>query len=310
MSRRHLRDIDLNLLVCLDALLRHRSVSAAADELGLSQSGASRALQRLREQLEDPLLVQVGRRLEPTARARELAEPVAEVLSRAAEVFRSPTFDARAAGGAIRIGIPDHLAWLIGADLLHRLEVEAPNLDVVLRSFSRDWRTELRDGVVDLAFGVVSGDEAQLRQRTVFHDPWRVLLAEDHPALSEPLTMQRFAALDHGMMTVSGTGPGHVDQALAAHGLSRRVRMRASSPLVVAMLARETELVVTTTAWLATALSQLGGFVVRELPLEVPALPLPLVWHELNDADARHRWARDLIADVVRAARAPELGVC
>ncbi|WP_308187555.1 LysR family transcriptional regulator [Paraburkholderia aspalathi] len=44
----HIRDLDLNLLVVFDALLRERSVTRAASEVGLSQGAMSHALNRLR----------------------------------------------------------------------------------------------------------------------------------------------------------------------------------------------------------------------------------------------------------------------
>ncbi len=62
--------LDLNLLVALDLLLQKRSVSAAAAEMRITQSAMSNALSRLRDYFGDELLVKVGRRLEPTARAR------------------------------------------------------------------------------------------------------------------------------------------------------------------------------------------------------------------------------------------------
>lgn len=64
------------LLVAFDALLAERSVTRAANRLGLSQPGMSNALARLRKLFGDPLLVREGMTLVPTPRADSLAEPV------------------------------------------------------------------------------------------------------------------------------------------------------------------------------------------------------------------------------------------
>ena len=48
-------NFDLNLLRVLDALLRERNVSRAAERLSLSQPAVSNALGRLRELLDDRL---------------------------------------------------------------------------------------------------------------------------------------------------------------------------------------------------------------------------------------------------------------
>jgi hypothetical protein len=70
------KNLDLNLLAALDKLIRLRSVSRAAEELSITQSAMSNALNRLRQHFDDPLLVQVGRRMELTPRAIALEQPV------------------------------------------------------------------------------------------------------------------------------------------------------------------------------------------------------------------------------------------
>src|SRR5216684_1944528 len=72
-------DVDLNLLVALDALLAEGSVTGAARRLGLSASAMSRTLARLRSATGDPLLVRAGRGLVPTPRAAELRDRVHEL---------------------------------------------------------------------------------------------------------------------------------------------------------------------------------------------------------------------------------------
>src|SRR3954468_3306773 len=84
------RRLDLNLLVALDALLSECSVSRAAERLCLGQSATSSALGRLREHFNDPLLVQVGRRLEPTALGLALAPKVQQALALTREIVDAP----------------------------------------------------------------------------------------------------------------------------------------------------------------------------------------------------------------------------
>jgi LysR family transcriptional regulator, nod-box dependent transcriptional activator len=74
--------LDLNLLVALDLMLRLRSISRAAEQMNMSQSAMSNALTRLRQYFDDPLLVQVGRRLELTPRAEAMQDAVRDILVR------------------------------------------------------------------------------------------------------------------------------------------------------------------------------------------------------------------------------------
>src|SRR5262249_39085338 len=65
----HMVDInrfDLNLLRVLDAMLSESQVSAAARRLNRSQPAMSAALTRLREALQDPILVRDGQRMRLT----------------------------------------------------------------------------------------------------------------------------------------------------------------------------------------------------------------------------------------------------
>jgi DNA-binding transcriptional LysR family regulator len=71
---------DLNLFPVLDALLDERSVTRAAQRLGRSQPAVSASLRRLRDYLDDPLLVPLGRGQTLSPRARALIEPVREAM--------------------------------------------------------------------------------------------------------------------------------------------------------------------------------------------------------------------------------------
>ena len=86
--------LDLNLLVVLNALLTECNISRAAEKIYLSQSATSSALARLRDYFDDELLVSSGRQLVLTPRAKELVEPVREVLMRIdSTIATQPQFD-------------------------------------------------------------------------------------------------------------------------------------------------------------------------------------------------------------------------
>ena len=80
MKHFDLRRIDLNLLVTFDALMTTRSVTRAAERLGLGQPAVSHALARLREVTGDSLFVNSRHGLVPTSRAVGIAGWVRSVL--------------------------------------------------------------------------------------------------------------------------------------------------------------------------------------------------------------------------------------
>ena len=68
----NVKRIDLNLLVYLNTLLKERSVSRAAEKLGITQPAMSNALRRLRDLLGDPILVRTSSGMAPTERATNM----------------------------------------------------------------------------------------------------------------------------------------------------------------------------------------------------------------------------------------------
>ena len=104
-----LTKLDLNLLVYLDALLTECHVTNASKQVGLSQSAMSRALSRLRETFEDPLLHKTLHGMERTPLGVQLMPEVRlllEQIEHTLAIGQRDQFD------------PGHDArrWVIGAD--------------------------------------------------------------------------------------------------------------------------------------------------------------------------------------------------
>src|SRR5690242_6700423 len=86
---RLMANLDLNLLVTLDTLLRDRNVTRTADHLGVSQPAVSGALARLRRHFDDPLLTRVGNRYELTALAARVAALTGPAIAGVRRVFET-----------------------------------------------------------------------------------------------------------------------------------------------------------------------------------------------------------------------------
>src|SRR4051794_36168050 len=143
--------LDLNLLVALDVLLDERSISRAAEQLNLSPSTMSHSLTRLREYFGDDLLVQIGRKMELTARAETLRDVVRDVLLQIdSRIAATPRFDPQQSDRTFRICASDY-AQLVFAPALLRLAAQARSK--VRFSFTPFFTTPIRElerGDVDL----------------------------------------------------------------------------------------------------------------------------------------------------------------
>src|SRR6476620_2506100 len=126
----NLNSLDLNLLVALDALLREANVSRAAMRIGLSQPAASHALQRLRDLINDPLLVRTGARMELTPRAQALRAPLAQALDQVRSLFSADAFDAVRSERQFRLMMPDLAVELLMPPLMEKITKLAPHLRI------------------------------------------------------------------------------------------------------------------------------------------------------------------------------------
>ncbi|HYH38748.1 MAG TPA: LysR family transcriptional regulator [Azospirillum sp.] len=300
MREVNLAGIDLNLLVALDALLAERSVTRAADRVGLSQPAMSRVLGRLRALFGDRLLVRSSAGLIPTPRAEALAPRLRAVLAEVGRIVQPPGFDPATVRGTARLAMPDYLGLLVLPALLHRLEREAPGLDIVLAPPRAGTLAELEAGDLDLAVGNFPQVPAGFFGRTVMTDGFACLARRGHPALAEPLTPERFAGLRHALITIrDDRSPGAVDEALARRGLTRRIALRVPNFLAAPLIVAETDLILTLPRRLAHWLAGRADVQVVEPPLELGTFAITQLWHERRRDDPEHAWLRATLAAAI-----------
>jgi len=302
--------LDLNLLVALDRLLATSSVTLAAGELGITQPAMSRSLQRLRDVLGDPLLVRVGRGLVPTPRAEALVPVVSEALQAARRVFTRPEpFDPATARGEVRIAMGDESQATLGPAILESLWRQAPNVDVRLLRLSLETVPLALSGKVDLALSpdlaalpLSAGPAPDLREfvvRKLYERRFVVVSSPRHPR--RRFTLESFTAADHLLVGPDGSGRGFVDELLAARGLHRRVAVTVSNFASATHMVAQSRLVATLPEEAVRMASV--RLVVARPPLELPTLPVMLVWHPRNTTDPRHRFVRESVVRAIRAAR-------
>lgn len=298
-------DIDLNLLRALDALIAERHVTRAAARLGVSQSAASHALARLREQLGDPLLVR-GRRgaMLPTPRALALAAVVQRALADVAAAWRPPAaFDPATARRTFHVGASDYAELVLLPALVARLAEHAPGVDLFVHDVPRDLAGALAAGDLDAVLAPARPEEltADCFQRTLFDEHFVCAMRRGHPAAARRLTLDRFCALHHVLIAPRGTPGGFVDDALAARGRSRRVALAVPHFLIVPHVLATTDLIATVASRVAAAFAGPHALVTVRPPVEVSGFAIHLLWHQRTQADDAQRWLREQIAATATA---------
>ncbi|WP_077800379.1 LysR family transcriptional regulator [Streptomyces sp. JHA26] len=291
--------IDLNLLLALDVLLEEQSVQGAARRLHLSEPAMSRTLGRIRKALGDPVLVRAGRRMVPTPRALAVRAEVSAVVERARALFApAADTDLRTVSRTFTILCHDTLPAARGAVLFARAAEEAPGIRLRFLNESHVDAPFLREGTADLEVGMVDSTAPEVHVEIVREDRMMGVVRAGHPLLAGELTVERFAAADHLIVSRRGRLQGPIDTALAERGLRRRVTGTVGTFPSSLFVLRETDLVGLITSW-SMPLADTLGLVPFEIPLPLPPLRLGLAWHPRHDADPAHAWLRATVGDLL-----------
>jgi DNA-binding transcriptional LysR family regulator len=295
-------DLDFNLLVALDALLKEQSVSGAARRLGLSTSAMSRTLSRLRIAIGDPILVPAGRGMVATPHAIAIAEEV-HLLKDAVKTVLSPqpTVEIRQVRRDFTIRANEAFVLLFAAGLSAAVANAAPGIRLRFAPRSDKDIQALRDAAVDLDIGVLPQDSGELRCQTLFEDQYVGIARLGHPIFeAEPITVERYAGWGHVVFSTQANFAGPVDRALAELDHSRDVRLIVPSfPAVIAVAAASDLIGAVPKSYCQSfAISRIKTF---DLPVAMPGFNIVQAWHPRMDADPVHRWLRALIFETFRS---------
>ncbi|MDR3469806.1 MAG: LysR family transcriptional regulator [Xanthobacteraceae bacterium] len=298
----HVSRIDLNLFVVFDAIFSEGGVTAAAARLNLTQPAVSHALARLRLAFGDPLFVRQGRTLVPTPRARRaIGEVRAAIRGLSATLADAGGFRPADARQTFTVGMRDITETTLMPDLMARLARAAPQVALsVVRAGRRSLEAELAAGTVDAAIDVLLPLGGAVKRQKLMSEPLAVLARRDHPRIRRRLTLARYLAEDHVVVSARRRGEAAVDLELARAGHQRWVKLRCQHYFAAARAVARTDLVCTVTAEMARLLA-------RAQPLQVLRFPLPtrefdafLYWHDNLDADPANRWLRELLVAAAR----------
>ncbi len=288
-------DLDIDLILTLDALLQDRNITHAAARLGVSQPAMSARLARLRALFGEPLFIPSphGRGVLPTPRAEALRPQVAGVLRGIAAMLEPSTFSAQSSTRTFVIALHENPALMLGAELLNQLGREAPGvrLRFALPEMAK-LPGQLESGDVDVYIGVNAGAHEGWIRRTLFEDEFATAQRKAHPRGTGPLDIAGYCALSH--LVVSSEGDpfsGFVDQNLAGLGYQRNVVMSTQSYAMAPPIVAGTDL-------LCTLPRRMLQRFARTLDIFPPPLPLQpiaigMYWHPKNSQDPANAWLRE-----------------
>ena len=296
-----LRNIDLNLLVVLDALLTEKHVTRTGARLHLSQPAISHSLSKLRVLLDDPILIRQGSEVVLSALAQNLQAPLKEILSQI-EILLGKSIDFVPANShrTFRLAMSDYGAAIVLPKLLRQLRAEAPNTTLVVTQDSRHGMLEqIAQGKIDLALGVFPNLSADISSEVLFEETFSCLLDRSTLPANGQLDLDNYLLRPHIPVSVDGCSNGEIDRLLRDEGLQRRIAVSVPHWRTAPSMISNTDLILTVaTRTLDNALLD-EELVSLSPPLPIPPFPFVQLWHNRFGEDPAHRWLREQVRQVV-----------
>ena len=296
-----IRNVDLNLLVALDALLAERSVSRAAVRLHLSQPAASALLARLRELFGDPLLMRSAGGMLPTPRALELLGPLKQVLHEINAILQPRSvFDPANAVQTFTLSASDYVEYTLLPALVDYLERKAPGVRLAVRPLDlQTVQKQMEVGEVDLCITGLQNAPAGLHTRPLYAERIVSVVRRRHPGIGTSLTLDTFCALEHILVAVHGSSfSARIDEALAALGRRRHARLAVPHFLLVPEIVARSDMISALPQRLARGYAD--KLRILEPPLKVEGFTVGEIWHERNQREPAQQWLRDVLLELAR----------
>jgi DNA-binding transcriptional LysR family regulator len=299
--------IEVSLLFCLEALLAEKSVTRAANRLGMSQPGMSNALSRLRELTRDPLLVRTGRGMELTPRALELTTLVKTGLLVLEDIFSDPRpFEPARAEGTLTVAMSDSMALLLGPQLIGRFDREAPQLCVGIQRLDHtNLFAQMAEGRIDLAVGYATSVPEQMYASDLLIQSLSAIRSARHPRIqSHRLTLEDFMRERHVLTAAPNVAlswaESSVAEALKLRNLVRTVGARVNSILLAPEIVVSSSLLCTMPTWLARRSEASLQLKLHDVPVDITPFKTTMVWHERTHRQPLHQWVRAAMRQLVQ----------
>jgi DNA-binding transcriptional LysR family regulator len=300
-----LSQLDLNLLVVLETVLAERSVVRAARRLHVTPSAVSNSLARLRDALEDPLVLRQGRGIVPTPRAAALGPVLTQTLQEIDRAVYGYNFDPATTTRQFTLAIADAGQIVqvprLAAELtrhMPRARLRVVGIDTLLSSGG------LAGTEVDVALAALPNEGPGVRSIALYEEQSVLVARNKHPVLGYRVAKRDLSALRHVDVHVA---PGHGYRELAAAyrraGIERDIALVVPTFIAAASVVAATDYVATLPASLVQRFGASMKIGVVDASAPRVAVAVKLAWHERTEHDLAMIAFRELVIDVVKTSR-------
>lgn len=292
---------DLNLLPVFLTLMEERSVTRAAERLGITQPALSNALTRLRALLLDPLFVRERYGMQPTPKAQELAPVIAAALaSLDGVILGQQAFDPAKADQLVTLAPNSYVEFALMPAIVAKLHERAPGIRLRLTPYGTDLaETGVVSGTTALALGRFIEPTDNVVVQHLMDEGLACIVRADHPTVGNSLSKKQYEQLRHVNMLPPGRLRAGLFQALERQGLKRDVAVSVTHFLAIPEMVAVTDFCATLPHLICRRLQGDPRLKVLPAPVDLGSFPVEMAWHVRYRHDPAHRWLRTLIAEVV-----------
>jgi len=288
--------LEANLLQLFDLLYSTRSVTRAAEQLGLAQPTVSIWLSKLRQQLGDPLFVRTPAGMQPTPVADAMISTAREALESLHHLSNwDSKFEPATSERRFHICMTDASHVTLLPQLLAHVRSLAPGIRLGATRIDAQTGHALESGEADLALGLIPELGAGFYQQSLFTQDWVCLVNARHPRIKKELSLDTYQKEAH-IAIVSGTGHRLLDAALERLHISHRVVLELPGFLGLAAIISSTDLLITLPRQIGETLARIGDLRVFPSPFAIPSFTVKQHWHTRYHRDAGNCWLRGVCA--------------
>lgn len=293
---------DLNLLPIFLALMEERSVTRAAERLGLTQPALSNALGRLRTALRDPLFIRERYGIRPTETALHLAPMIASALATLDDaVLGQQDFDPAVAQRSFTLAPTGYVEFVLAPEIVSRLRAEAPGIRLRLTPYGNDLtETGVMSGDTAMVLGRLTDPPDNLVIQNLMEDGLSCVVRADHPEIGATLTRAQYESLKHVNVLPPGRLRAGLFQVLDQQGLRRDVAVSVTHFLAVPDMILATDYCATLPNLICRRLASDTRLKVLPAPADLGTFPVQMAWHTRYRHDPAHRWLRALVVEVAK----------
>lgn len=310
-SNRDFESLDFKALRVLLEVLESGNVSRTAERLGMSQPAASRALERVRVALGDPLIVRTRRGYGPTSRAAAIQARVRQLLVDVEGIFSEGGFDPQTTTRTFRLATTDYGAATALPDLAAAFANGAPRARLEVVPFTSDVFDRLENGTLDAAFYADLPLPPDYHVRELFTDTYACIFRDKHPLvphIGRQEFMKMAAKYPRAVLMYTDGGGLKPDDVLGEFGSDEDVQVLhtpyfMSAPWTI----MKTDLVMCVPLRVAERMAVVGKLVVAPLPTSTASFRYRLVWHARSHEDEGLRWFRRLLPNERSSADTSDL---